>query len=157
MTLADRIDRCRTQHQQAKAQGPDGAEVLALSAYLGARSRGMPLQPDTRAELSDWQARGEALWTQRLGQLNLACVHCHDQRAGTKLGGATIPQGHATGYPAYRLEWQDLGSLQRRLRNCITGVRADPWAPGADEWLALEVYLAQRAAGMPVETPAVRP
>jgi sulfur-oxidizing protein SoxA len=156
-TLAARIDQCRVQHQQAVPQGPDGAEVLALSAYLGARSRGQALQPDTRPELSAWQARGEALWTQRLGQLNLACVHCHDQRAGGKLGGAAIPQGHPTGYPAYRLEWQDLGSLQRRLRNCVTGVRAEPWAPGADEWLALEVYLARRAAGMPVETPAVRP
>jgi sulfur-oxidizing protein SoxA len=156
-TLAARIEQCRVQHQQTTPQGPDGAEVLALSAYLGARSRGQALQPDTRPELSAWQARGETLWTQRLGQLNLACVHCHDQRAGGKLGGAAIPQGHPTGYPAYRLEWQDLGSLQRRLRNCVTGVRAEPWAPGADEWLALEVYLARRAAGMPVETPAVRP
>ena len=157
LTLAARIDQCRVQHQQAAPQGPDGAEVLALSAYLGARSRGLPLQPDTRPGMHAWQARGEALWNQRLGQLNLACAQCHDQRAGAKLGGATIPQGHATGYPAYRLEWQDLGSLQRRLRNCITGVRAEPWPPGADEWLALEAYLAKRAAGLPVETPAVRP
>ena len=156
-TLAGRIDQCRVQHQQGKPQGPDGAEVLALSAYLGARSRGLPLKPDTRAELNAWQARGEALWMQRMGQLNLACVHCHDQRAGARLGGATIPQGHATGYPTYRLEWQDLGSLERRLRNCVTGVRAEPWPPGADEWLALEVYLARRAARMSIETPAVRP
>jgi sulfur-oxidizing protein SoxA len=39
----------------------------------------------------------------------------------------------------------------------VTGVRAEPWPPAADEWLALEVYLARRAAGLPVETPAVRP
>jgi sulfur-oxidizing protein SoxA len=157
LTLAARIDQCRVQHQQAAPQGADGVEVLALSAYLGARSRGLPLQPDTTPGMSAWQARGEALWTQRLGQLNLSCAQCHDQRAGAKLGGATIPQGHATGYPAYRLEWQDLGSLQRRLRNCVTGVRAEPWPPGADEWLALEAYLAKRAAGLRVETPAVRP
>ena len=31
------------------------------------------------------------------------------------------------------------------------------WAADAPEWLALEAYLAQRAAGLPVETPAVRP
>jgi len=157
LTLAARIDQCRVQHQQAAPQGPDGAQVLALSAYLGARSRGEALRPDGTPALAPWAARGEALWTQRLGQLNLACTHCHDQRAGGKLGGATIPQGHATGYPAYRLEWQELGSLQRRLRNCITGVRADPWPPGADEWLALETYLARRAAGLRIETPAVRP
>ena len=74
-----------------------------------------------------------------------------------------IPQGHATGYPIYRLEWQGLGSQQRRLRGCVVGVvgvRAEPFAadaPDAPEWLALEAWLAERAAGMAVETPAVRP
>jgi L-cysteine S-thiosulfotransferase len=36
-------------------------------------------------------------------------------------------------------------------------VRAEPWPADAPEWLALEAYLALRAAGMAVETPAVRP
>ena len=39
----------------------------------------------------------------------------------------------------------------------MSGVRAEPFAYGSDEFTALELYLAQRAAGMPVETPAVRP
>ena len=68
-----------------------------------------------------------------------------------------IPQGHPTGYPVYRLEWQSLGSLQRRLRGCMTGVRAEPFAYGADELVALELFLMERAAGMTVETPAVPP
>ena len=50
-----------------------------------------------------------------------------------------------------------MGSLQRRLRNCMTGVRAEPYAYGAEELIELEAYLMQRAAGMPLETPAVRP
>ena len=50
-----------------------------------------------------------------------------------------------------------MGSVQRRLRNCMTGVRAEPFAYGAPEMVALELYLAQRARGMVVETPAVRP
>ncbi len=68
-----------------------------------------------------------------------------------------IPQGQPTGYPLYRLEWQGLGSLQRRLRNCLTGMRAEPFAYGAPDFVALELYLATRAAPLPVETPAVRP
>ncbi len=50
-----------------------------------------------------------------------------------------------------------LGSLQRRLRNCMAAVRADPYAYGAQELVELELYLAVRASGMAVETPAVRP
>ena len=157
VNLHGRINACRQQQQQAPALVPDHADALALAAYLGLQSRGQPLAPPDDARLAPLRQQGQALWQQRLGQLNLACLHCHDQRAGQKLGGAAIPQGHATGYPSYRLEWQGLGSLQRRLRGCVVGVRAEPWAPDAPEWLALEAWLAQRAAGMAVETPAVRP
>ena len=157
LNLHGRINACRQQHQQAPALAPDQADALALSAYLGLQSRGLPLAPPADARLTPLRQQGQALWQQRIGQLNLACLHCHDQRAGQKLGGAAIPQGHATGYPSYRLEWQGLGSLQRRLRGCVVGVRAEPWAPDAPEWLALEAWLAQRAAGMAIETPALRP
>ena len=68
-----------------------------------------------------------------------------------------IPQAHPTGYPIYRLEWQSVGSLQRRMRNCMIGVRAEPYAFGAPEFTALELYLRSRAEGLPVETPGVRP
>jgi sulfur-oxidizing protein SoxA len=92
-----------------------------------------------------------------MGQLDFSCTQCHDQHAGGKLAAATIPQAHPTGYPIYRLEWQGMGSLQRRLRNCMTGVRAEPFAFGSDEFTAIELFLMNRAAGMPLETPAVRP
>ncbi|GCL63553.1 sulfur oxidation c-type cytochrome SoxA [Pseudaquabacterium pictum] len=157
LNLAGRINACRSRHQQAAALPVEHADLLALSAYVGLQSRGQPLAPPDDARLAPLRQQGQLLWQQRLGQLNLACLHCHDQRAGQRLGGAVIPQGHATGYPSYRLEWQALGSLQRRLRGCVVGVRAEPWAADAPAWLALEAHLAQRAAGMPVETPAVRP
>ena len=166
ITLAGRIDQCRQSHQHQAAEGPEGPAVLALGAYLAMASRGLrwaPLTdtPDTRASqdvrMTPWLARGEQLWQQRLGQLNLACANCHDQHAGQRLGGAAIPQAHPTGYPSYRLEWQTLGSLPRRLRSCLVGVRAEAFAPDADEWLALELFLARRAAGMALEGPSVRP
>ena len=93
----------------------------------------------------------------RQGQLNLACANCHDDNWDKRLAGSAITQGHPTGYPIYRLEWQTLGSLQRRLRGCITGIRAQAYDYGAPELVELELYLMSRAKGMPIETPAVRP
>ena len=87
----------------------------------------------------------------------MSCSQCHDDNWGKRLAGSVIPQGHPTGYPLYRLEWQSLGSLQRRLRNCVIGVRAEPYEYGAPENVALELYLMERARGMVIETPAVRP
>jgi sulfur-oxidizing protein SoxA len=157
LTLTARIEQCRQQHLQLPLQGPDGVEVLALSAWLAQRARGLPIAPPDDHRLRPWQQRGEQLWKQRFGQLDLACSHCHDQRAGARLGGAPIPQAHVTGYPVYRLEWQTMGSLQRRLRGCLSGVRAEPFAADADEWLALESWLMRRSAGMPSEGVGLRP
>ena len=50
-----------------------------------------------------------------------------------------------------------MGSLQRRLRNCMSGVRAEPFAFEAQELVELELYLNARAKGMASETPGVRP
>jgi L-cysteine S-thiosulfotransferase len=100
---------------------------------------------------------GRGAFHRREGQLNLSYSQCHDDNWGKRLAGAVIPQAHPTGYPVYRLEWQSLGSLQRRLRNCMIGVRAEPYAYGAAEAVALELYLMEQARGMPIETPAVRP
>jgi len=47
--------------------------------------------------------------------------------------------------------------LQRRLRNCLIGMRAEAYEYGSLEYIELESYLAARAKGLPVETPAVRP
>lgn len=49
------------------------------------------------------------------------------------------------------------GALLVQLRNCASGVRAWPYACGSGAYAALDLYLEQRAAGVAVETPAVRP
>ncbi len=89
--------------------------------------------------------------------LNLSCAQCHDGLSGKRLGRARIPQGQPNGYPLYRLEWQSMGSLDRRLRNCLTGVRAELLPPDSPEMAALQLYLGWRSNGLLVETPAVRP
>jgi sulfur-oxidizing protein SoxA len=156
VNLGQRINQCRVR-QQAAPLALDSEALLALESYIGLQSRGMPVAPPDDARLRVFLARGEQRWQQRMGQLNLSCAQCHDERAGQRLGSSVIPQGHATGYPIYRLEWQAMGSLQRRLRNCMSGVRAELFPTGSAELVELELYLAQRARGMPVETPAVRP
>lgn len=157
VNLSTRINLCRTRHQQQPAWPAEHAELLGLEALVGLQSRGQPIAASPDPRLAPALARGEAQWKQRIGQLELSCAQCHDERAGGRLGSALIPQGHATGYPIYRLEWQGLGSLGRRVRGCMTGVRAEPHAYGSVEMTELELYLANRALGMPLETPAVRP
>lgn len=156
VNLEQRIDLCSTEQQQATSLPFESRELLALTAYLGRQSRGMPIvQNDQR--LAPAIDAGRRLFNQRIGQISLSCAQCHDDNWGKQLASSLVPQGHPTGYPIYRLEWQGLGSLERRLRNCMIGMRAEPYAYGAAENVELELYLMWRARGMTLETPGVRP
>jgi len=155
--LPERIRLCQSEQQQGSAQPRDSAPLLALEAYVALQSREMPIEPPSARGLDDAVARGAQLYTRRMGQLDLSCAQCHSQNWGRMLGGTRIPQAHPTGYPVFRMEWQAVGSLQRRIRNCLTGVRAQPFAPGAADLIDLEAFLKQRAAAMPMDAPGVRP
>jgi sulfur-oxidizing protein SoxA len=137
--------------------GHESQDLLGLESYVALQSRGLPLAPPEDARLEPYRQRGQQLFMQRMGQLNLSCAQCHDGLPGKRLAGNVIPEAHPTGYPVYRLEWQAMGSLQRRLRGCMSGIRAEPFAYGAQELVELELYLAARAKGMAMEAPGVRP
>lgn len=157
MDLSGRIEACRVQHQQADPWPREDVRRLALHAYIALQSRGQPLQPDPDPRLQEARTRGHARFNQRIGQLSLSCADCHDRHWGQRLGGSPIPQGHPNAYPLWRLQWQAIGSLQRRMRACLIGVRAEPWPADDPAWLELELFLQWRAAGLPLETPGVRP
>lgn len=157
VTLDQRINLCRANHQQASPLPYESRDLLALSAFVAHQSRGVAITTGDDPQLKPFVAQGHKLFMQREGQLNLACTNCHDDNFDKRLAGAPITQAQPTGYPLYRLEWQTLGSLERRLRSCMTGVRAQAYDYGAPELVALELYLMSRARGLPMETPAVRP
>jgi sulfur-oxidizing protein SoxA len=156
INLEGRINLCRERNQQAEALAHESDDLLGLGAYVAHQSRGLPGNVAVDGQNRASFERGRAHFYQRIGQMNLACTHCHDRNWGRQLLAETISQGHGTGYPVYRLEWQKAGSLQRRLRSCYFGVRAEMPPYGAQELVELELYLAWRANGLPIETPGVR-
>ena len=155
--LEQRINLCRTNRQQATPLPIESRDLLALTAFVARQSQGAAIEAGSDPQLAPFLAKGREHFMQRQGQLNLGCANCHDDNWDNRLAGSAITQGHPTGYPLYRLEWQSLGSLQRRLRACITGIRAEAYEYGAPELVELELYLMSRARGMPMEAPSVRP
>jgi sulfur-oxidizing protein SoxA len=156
-TLEGQINQCRSVAQGSPALAYESKELLAITAYIALQSKGMPIAVrETSANKAELE-KGRHSFNERMGQLNLSCAQCHEDRAGLKLGGSPIPQGHPNAYPIYRLEWQTLGSLQRRLRNCMSGVRAQQFEYGSPEMAQLELFLMWRAKGMLLEAPGVRP
>jgi sulfur-oxidizing protein SoxA len=156
VNLEERIDYCVREKQKGAALAPESDARLSLSAYVAHQSRGVPISVAVDGPAKATYDRGAALYRQRIGQMNLACTHCHDRSAGKTLLNETISQGQPDGWPAYRIEWQSVASLQRRLRACFFGVRAEQPAFGDPDLVALELYLAARAKTLPLSVPGVR-
>jgi sulfur-oxidizing protein SoxA len=154
--LEGRINACRVNHQGAEPFKYESEELLAITAYVARQSKGMPIAANIAGPARAHFDAGEAAYRQRRGQMNLSCAHCHEANWGKRLLSETVSQGQPNAYPAYRMEWQTLGSLERRLRACLSGIRAEMLPYGSPEYLDLELYLAWRAQGLPVETPGVR-
>lgn len=157
VTLAEQVQACHVQRQQGQPWLREDERLLQLEAALAHASKGMALAPDGHPQTLAAVEQGRAWFVQRLGQLDMSCAQCHDDRAGHRLGGSLIPQGDPAGYPVYRLAWQTVGSLRRRLRGCLVGVRAEPFAHDDPAWVALEAYLMRRSAGQRMDAPAIRP
>ena len=154
--LEMQINACRVDHQHAAPWPWESEALLALTTLVASTSRGLPLEPDVSGPAAAALRAGRLEYERRRGQLDLSCRHCHEQNAGRRLRGDVVSEGMINGFPIYRRTWQTLGSRHRMFRWCNEAVGAEPHVWGADEYLALELFLAWRGRGLPVETPAVR-
>lgn len=155
-TLEHNINTCRTERMGAEAWKWESGEMLGMTAYVGLQSRGMPVDVQTDGPMQEWWQRGKDLYYTRVGQLDMACSHCHEDNYGNMIRADHLSQGQINGFPVYRFKWQGLGSIHRRFKGCMENIRAEPYARGSDEFTALELYVASRGAGLSVETPSVR-
>ncbi len=157
MNLEARINRMRTDYMGAPSWELESEEMLALSAFVAFQSRGMPMNVDVSGGARQYWEEGREFYMRRRGQLDLACRQCHEDLTGSYLRGDRISQGHVNGFPFYRLMWGSMGSRHRMFRWCNWAVRAETFELGSREYLGLELYLAWRGRGLPIEAPAVRP
>ena len=156
INLVQRINECRTQNLKAKPWKYESNEMLSMSAYVAHQSRGVPLKVAVDGPEKPFFEKGKAYYYKRRGQFNIACNQCHEGHYGNKLRADLLSQGHANGFPTYRLKWQKLGSLHRRLQICSSLTRARVLPKGSDTYVNLELYLKWRGNGLPIEVPAVR-
>jgi sulfur-oxidizing protein SoxA len=156
VNLEQQINICRGERMGAAPWSFGSAELTAMTTYVRYQSRGMPVSPRTDGPMTPWFARGKALYSTRVGELDLSCANCHDTNYGKYLRADFLSQGQTNGFPVYRLREQRLVPLHERMEGCVYDVRGIPYPPLSDDAVALELYLAWRGAGLPVETPAVR-
>jgi sulfur-oxidizing protein SoxA len=156
VTLEHQINYCRTERMQAKPFAWETQDMLGISMFVMYQSRGLPMNVAVDGAAEPYFKMGDELYHTRRGQLNAACIHCHELNSGNYIRADLLSEGRVNGFPLYRLKWGRPGSIHYRMEECYSQVRAIPEPYGSDELTTLQLYIAWRSNGLLIETPAVR-
>lgn len=155
-TIEDQINYCRTEYMKAPPFKLETQDMLGMAIFVMYQSRGLPMDVSIDGPAKPYFEEGDRLYHTRRGQMNVACTQCHENNAGNYIRADLLSEGYSNGFPLYRLAWQRAGSFDYRMEECYGRVRAQPEPYGSEELKKLQLYVAWRSNGLPVETPAVR-
>jgi len=144
-TMTMQINACRTEQMGAEEWRYDKTEMLNMTALLASVSRGMSVDVAI-----------DGLYYARTGQLELSCANCHEDNYGNNIRADHLSQGQINGFPTYRLKNARLNGVHSRFRGCVRDTRAETYAVGSPEFVALELYVMSRGNGLDIEGPSVR-
>lgn len=156
VTLQKRISRCREQNAGSKSLPADHPDLVDLETFVRNRAIGEAVNVQTDGPVAELLEAGKQLYNTRFGLIDMACYHCHEMYPGQMIRGQKISQGQANGFPAYRLGTGEITNLHQRIQQCLTLMRAEPFAADSAEIRSLGLYIMSRSNGLPIETPAVR-
>jgi len=156
VTLQKRISRCRDNTGGGKTLPTDHPDLVNLETFVRNRAVGEAVNVQTDGAMAELLQAGEQLYNTRYGLIDMACYHCHDLYPGQMIRGQKISQGQGNGFPAYRLGTGEITNLHQRIQQCLTLMRAEPFAADSDEIKLLGLYIMSRSNGLRIETPAVR-
>ena len=156
VTLQKQISRCRVDNAGSQPLPTDHPELVVLETFVRHRAIGEPVNVQTDGAMVELLKAGEELYRTRYGLIDMACYQCHDIYPGQMIRGQKISQGQGNGFPAYRLDTGEITNLHQRIQQCLTSMRAEPFAADSEEIKLLGLYLMSRSNGLPIETPAVR-
>lgn len=156
VTLRGRILMCASDRLGGPPLAYDSEEALQLETFVRHLARGQTVDVDVSGSMAPYYAAGEKLFHTRYGQVDIACHQCHDYYAGKHFRGQVLTQGQSNGFPGYRFTEGHVVGLQERITECLTNLRAEPYAIDSNEYRDLEIYMSARSNGLKIETPAIR-
>jgi sulfur-oxidizing protein SoxA len=155
-TMEMYVNDCRTERMGAEAWKWNSSQMKAMSAAIAVQSRGLPMNVAVDGPAEEFWKKGEEIYYTRYGQLELSCANCHEDNYGNYIRADHLSQGQINAFPAYRLKDAALVSIHQRFKGCIRDTRAETYAEGSPEFIALELYVASRGNGLSVEGPSIR-
>ena len=144
-----------------KTWGLKKGKMAKLEAFFSAKTKEagkkVHITIDSEAAAKAYEAGKKAYYSQR-GYLKLSCASCHVQGTGKRVRAEYMSPllGHTTHFPVFRLKWQGLGTLERRIEGCNKDEGENPHKVGS-EWMSNVLYfMAYMSNEMPIDGPSIR-
>ena len=160
VTLTSAINKCLTDAGQEKWNEKKG-DMADLEAYIAYETMEAGKKVNIKIGSADAAAayeRGKEYYYTQRGYLKLSCANCHVQGAAQRVRNESLSQllGHTTHFPVYRLKWQGLGTLERRMEGCVKDQGQNPPKTNSKEMKELLYFMAYMSNGMAVDGPDIR-
>lgn len=160
VTLTQAINECRTSNGE-KAWSTTKGEMADLQAYINyatmEEDKVVNVEINSQAA-ADAYERGKAYYYTQRGYLNLSCAECHVQGTGQRVRNEKLSPllGSVTHFPVYRLKWQGMGTLERRMSGCVKDQGQVPPGNTSDEMKELLFFMSYMSNGMKIDGPDIR-
>ena len=160
VTLTSAINECLKANGE-KAWNPKKGKMAQLQAYFANASKEagkkVNIQIPSKAAAEAYE-RGKKNYYSQRGYLKLSCANCHVQGAGMRVRNEYMSPllGHTTHFPVYRLKWQGLGTLERRMSGCNKDQGENPHKADSRWMKELLYFMAYMSNGLPVDGPDIR-
>ncbi len=160
VTLEAAINDCLKANGQ-KPWNMKKGKLADLEAYFAAKSKEAGKKVDikiqSKAAAAAYESGKKIYYSQR-GYLKLSCATCHVQGAGERVRREYLSPllGHTTHFPVYRLKWEGLGTMERRIGGCEKNQGENPHKANS-QWVAKMIYfMSYMSNGLPVDGPDIR-
>ncbi len=160
ITLALAVNQCRKANGEKPFKYYKG-DITHILSYIAFKSRGkitnVTIPKDDPRALAAYN-KGKKFYYTRRGQLNYACATCHMQKVGMYLRSEILSpaMGHTTSWPVYRSAWNSVGTLHRRIRGCMSQIRARPFKAQSEQYRNLEYFMTYISNGLRLNGPSSR-
>ena len=160
VTLTSAVNDCLRSNGEKEWNTQKG-DMANLQAYLvnSTKEAGKKFDIKIQSEAAKkaYEAGKEFYYTQR-GYLKMSCATCHIQGAGQRVRNEKLSPltGQITQFPVFRLKWDSLGTLERRLSGCVVDQGQVPPKDESTQMKELVYFLAYMSNGMSVDGPDIR-
>lgn len=160
VSLTSAVNDCLRDNGEKEWNTQKG-EMASFQAYLANASteagKKFDIKIQNEAAQKAYENGKEFYYTQR-GYLKMSCATCHVQGAGQRVRNEKLSTltGQITQFPVFRLKWDSLGTLERRLSGCVVDQGQVPPKDESTQMKELIYFMAYMSNGMSIDGPDIR-